>query len=85
MIRYIPHMESILWSRKSQKEFDNIEDLRLYIADHFTRLSHFVGDNHYFHPADVVFKKTYAYNAVMFWKEHFIVFLSGRIVGYCGE
>ena len=85
MIRYIPNLDSILWSRKSIEYFDTLGDLKRYIADQRTLFCHFIGrTDRFFHPHDVQLAKGPP-DPFMRWNNYRGVFVDGITVGYCGE
>ena len=43
MIKYLPNMDSLLWSFKSIEYFDSYDDLKSFIADQRTRFLRFIG------------------------------------------
>lgn len=86
MIRYMPMLESMLWSRKTQRCFDNIEDLKLFIADQKTRLSRFVGrPERFYNPCDIVLIRMFDVDPIMRWRNYCSVIVDGKVVGHCGE
>lgn len=85
MVRFIPHMDSSLWARKSIREFETIDDLRLYIADHVSRISHFIGTNQYYRPKDVILLFLRDIDPILKWRNYHSVTVNGKIIGYCGE
>lgn len=86
MIRYMPEMDAMLWSRKSQRVFDNVEDLRLFIADQKTRISRFIGrPERFYNPCDIVVDRIADLDPIMRWKNYCSVIVDGKVVGYCGE
>ena len=86
MIRFMPKLDSTLWSRKTLQYFDSKEDLVLHIADKMTRASRFVGrPEKFYNPCDVNIEKIADYDPVMCWKNYCVVRINGTIVGYCGE
>lgn len=85
MIRYIPNLDSILWSRKSIEYFDSIDDLKAFISEQRTLFCHFIGrTDRFFHPHDVQLAKVPP-DPFMRWNNYRGVFVDGITVGYCGE
>ena len=86
MIRYIPKMDSALWSRKCQETFASIDDMKHFIADQRTRFCHFIGkpDSSY-DQHDVELRFLCKRDPVLCWKNCFTVIVGGTVVGYCGE
>ena len=85
MIRYIPNLDSIIWSRKSIEYFDSIDDLKAFISEQRTLFCHFVGrTDRFFHPHDVQLAKVPP-DPFMRWNNYRGVIVDGITVGYCGE
>ena len=85
MIRYIPNLDSILWSRKSIEYFDSIDDLKAFISEQHTLFCHFIGrTDRFFHPHDVQLAKVPP-DPFMRWNNYRGVIVDGITVGYCGE
>ena len=85
MINYIPAMDSLLWSRKCQRTFQTLDDLKRHIADQRTAISRYIGKPAEFHPDDVEIHTMYDFHPVFGLKNCYIVKLAGRTIGYCGE
>ena len=85
MIRYMPKLDSPLWSRKSLEYFDTVEDLKTFISDQRTRFCHFIGrTDRFFYPHDVQLAKV-SPDPFMRWNNYHGVIIDGITVGYCGE
>ena len=85
MIRYIPNLDSPLWSRKSIEYFDSIDDMKSFISDQRTRFCHAIGrKDRFFHPHDVQLAKVPP-DPFMRWNNYHGVIIDGITVGYCGE
>lgn len=85
MIHFIPHLETELWSRKSIRSFECIEDLREHIAYHMTLFRFFIGKDKLFRPADVQFSAISDHEPVTGWRNYREILLDGDLIGYCGE
>ena len=85
MIRYIPNLDSLLWSLKSIEYFDSVDELKAFISDQRTRFCHFIGrTDRSFHPHDVQLAKVQP-DPFMRWNNYHGVIIDGITVGYCGE
>ena len=85
MIRYIPNLDSILWSRKSIVYFDSIDDLKAFISEQRTLFCHFIGrTDRSFRPHDVQLSNV-APDPFIRWNNYCGVIIDGITVGYCGE
>ena len=85
MIRYMPKLDSLLWSRKSLEYFDTVEDLKAFISDQRTRFCRFIGKpEKSFLPEDVTLADLLD-DLFMGWKHYRSVTIDGITVGYCGE
>ena len=86
MIRYMPKMDSALWTRKCQETFANIEDMKGFIADQRTRFCQFIGKpDCSYNDQDVELKFLCKRNPALCLKNCFTVVVGGTVVGYCGE
>lgn len=86
MIKYIPSLDTLLWSFKSIEYFDTHEDLKAFIALQRTLFCRFVGKvDKCFHPSDVVLSDPLPQNPFIFWENYRSVHVDGIIVGHCGE
>ena len=83
MIKYMPNLDSMLWSRKSQEYFDTIEDLKDSITNQRTKFCRIVGKDRSFAPEDVELysDRDYFYG----WTNYHSVVIDGITIGYCGE
>ena len=85
MIRYMPNLDSLLWSLKSIEYFDSVDDLKAFISDQRTRFCHAIGrTDRFFHPHDVQLAKVPP-DPFMRWNNYHGVIIDGITVGYCGE
>ena len=85
MIRYMPKLDSPLWSRKSLEYFDTVEDLKAFISDQHTRFCRFIGKpEKSFLPEDVTLADLLD-DLFMGWNHYRTVTIDGITVGYCGE
>ena len=86
MIKYIPNLDTLLWSFKSIEYFDTLEDLKFFIADQRTRFCRFIGRlDKSFRSADVTLSDPLSHNPVVCWKNYRSVIVDGITVGHCGE
>ena len=83
MIKYMPNLDSLLWSMKSQQYFDSIDDLKAFIADQRTRFCRFIGKDKAYAPEDVELHS--AMDCFFGWKNYHSVVLDGITIGFCGE
>ena len=83
MIHYRPKLDSELWERKSQVPFENIAELKSFIADYETRHERYCwkADVNY-GPQDVTTEESSHCDE---WKNCRKLIVGGRVVGYCGE
>lgn len=72
MIRYTPNMGSTLWSNKCQSTFDDVEEMKQFIADRLTAFRRFAGKDVNYAPSDIILLGDR-------------ILLDGLTVGYCGE
>jgi len=84
MIKYLPNLDSGLWSRKCIRTFDTIEDLKHYIARKITRNCRYIGEDKMYH-ADDVELETAGHDPIMGWTNYCSIILDGRLIGFCGE
>ena len=85
MIRYMPKLDSPLWSRKSLEYFDTVEDLKAFISHQRTRFCRFIGKpEKFFLPEDVTLADLLD-DLFMGWNHYRTVTIDGITVGYCGE
>ena len=84
MIRYIPNLESGLWSRKCIRTFETVDDLKNYIAKKITRICRYIGEDKLYHANDVELLSA-GKDLIMGWTNYCSVILDGRIIGFCGE
>ena len=86
MIRYMPKMDSALWTRKCQETFTSIDDMKRSIADQRTRFYRFIGNmDRSYDDQDVELRFLCKRNPVLCLKNCFTVIIGGTVVGYCGE
>ena len=85
MIKYVPKMDSSLWSRKCQETFDTVEDMESFVADQREKFCRFVGRPVRFTQTDVILKHLCDSNPVLCLMNCRTVILDGTVVGYCGE
>ena len=86
MIKFIPKLDTLLWSFKSIEYFDSHEDLKSFIAHQRTLFCRFIGKvDKCFHPSDVVLSDPLPQNPFICWKNYRSVHVDGIIVGHCGE
>ena len=86
MIKYLPNMDSLLWSFKSIEYFDSYDDLKSFIADQRTRFLRFIGKiDKSFQPADVTLSDPLAPYPFIYWKNYRRVIIDNITVGFCGE
>lgn len=86
MIKYIPDLDSLLWSFKSIEYFDTLEDLKFFIADQRTRFCRFIGRlDKSFQSADVTLSDPMVTHPFVCWKNYRSVIVDGITVGHCGE
>jgi len=85
MIRYMPALDSMLWSLKSIEYFETVEDLKTFIAEQRTRIQRFIGKPESFRPDDVLIRCSHDLDYLKFWSLHNKVTVGGVTVGYCGE
>lgn len=83
MIRYMPRLDSMLWSKKSIEYFDTPDDLKAFVADQRTRFCRFIGKEKSFVPEDVELQSDR--DRLWGWKNYCNVVLDGIIIGFCGE
>ena len=85
MIRYMPNLDTLLWSLKSIEYFDTAEDLKDYIADQRTRFFRFIGlPGRSFRPDDVSLTSP-RHDPVTGWRNCCSVIIDGITVGFCEE
>ena len=85
MIRYMPNLDSLLWSLKSIEYFESIDDLKAFISDQRTRFCHAIGlTDRIFHSHDVHLSDVIP-DPLMCWKNYRRVIIDGITVGHCGE
>jgi hypothetical protein len=86
MIRYLPNLDSLLWSLKSQEVFDSIADLRQHIADQRNAFYRYIGiPEKEYQPSQVELKHLHDRDPFMGWKNYCSVVLDGTVIGFCGE
>ena len=86
MIKYLPNMDSLLWSFKSIEYFDSHDDLKSFVADQRTRFLRFIGKmDSFFLPSDVSFSDPLVPAPFIYWKNYRSVNIDGITVGFCGE
>ena len=86
MIKYIPNLDTLLWSFKSIEYFDTHEDLRSFIANQRTLFCRFVGKiDKCFRPSDVTLSDPLTPDPFVCWKNYRSVHVDGITVGFCGE
>jgi len=86
MIKYIPNLDTLLWSFKSIEYFDTHEDLKSFIADQRTLFCRFVGKiEKSFQASDVILSDPLAMDPFVCWKNYRSVRVDGITVGFCGE
>jgi hypothetical protein len=86
MIRYLPNLDTILWSLKSQEVFPTIEDLKSHLADQRTRICRYIGrPEKSFSSRDVQLIDICARDPFTGWKNYCSIVLDGNIIGFCGE
>jgi len=85
MIRFMPNLESLLWSRKSERHFDCMEDLIQFIAEEITRASYFIGKGTLIRPDDVELGDPNGFHLVSGLKNCQSIIIKGRLIGHCGE
>ena len=86
MIKYIPNLDTLLWSFKSIEYFDTHEDLKSFIADQRTRFCRFIGMiDKSFDPADVTLSDPLSPDSLICWNNYRSVMVDGITVGFCGE
>lgn len=83
MIRYMPNLESYLWSKKSLEYFDTIDDLKEFVVDHRNKVCRYVGRKVLYRTSDV--KLISDRDVLMGWTNYHNVVLDGRTEGFCGE
>lgn len=85
MIRYMPKLDSLLWSLKCIEYFEDVEDLKAFISDQRTRFCHAIGQSdRFFHAHDVHLSGVIP-DPFMHWKNYRRVIIDGITVGHCGE
>lgn len=86
MVKYIPNLDSLLWSFKSIQYFDSHDDLKAFIADQRTRFFRFIGMlDKSFSPSDVILSGPLAPDPFVRWNNYHSVHVDGVTVGFCGE
>ena len=83
MIKFTPRLSSLLWERKSQIAFNNVNDMKNYVADQHTKFSNYTGKCKSYNADDVELKPGKDYTNVC--KEFFAILVDGIVVGHCGE
>ena len=81
----MPKLDSALWERKSTEIFSGMEELKVYIADQRTRISHFIGIDRSYLPQDVEFSDPVKRDILTGFNNFRHILVDGRTVGYCGE
>ena len=85
MIRFMPKSKTILWSLKSQRSFDGIEELKRFIAEKASKYKHYIGEEKHFLPSDVTLEILHDLDPFTGWRNYSKVILNGKVVGHCGE
>ena len=83
MIRYMPNLESALWSRKSLLYFDTLEEMTAFVVDQRNKFCRYIGKQIHFIHDDVELQpaKDHFYG----WENYCRVIIGGILVGFCGE
>lgn len=84
MIKYLPNLDSGLWSRKCIRTFETVDDLKNYIARKITRICQYIGEDKLYHANDVELLSA-GKDLIMGWENYCSIILDGRLIGYCGE
>lgn len=94
MIRYRPNMDNIKYSLREEQIFDTVDDMLLYVFDHWSRVVSFMGARKPFRMEEIIISDLGRENALTGWKdEHMIlvhrmkdnIFPLPICIGYCGE
>jgi hypothetical protein len=81
----MPDLGSFLWSKKCMVYFDEIDDMKRFIADQRNRFCRFIGKGPRYNPHDVTLSDPHDFHLLTGWKNCHSVILDGNIIGYCGE
>ena len=85
-INYRPHHESLLWSMKMIRNFDNIDEMKRFIANERNCYLKAIGKKKAcYHKEDVEFVHPSDYDQITGWRNCYDIVLDGQTVGYCGE
>ena len=86
MIKYIPNLDTLLWSFKSIEYFETMEEFKSFIADQRSRFCRFIGrPDKSFTPGDVTLSDPLAPDPLVCWDNYRSVHVDGVVIGYCGE
>ena len=85
MIRYLPNLDSLLWSLKSQDIFDSLDDLKRTVAAQRTAFYRGIGKVRPYRPDDVILQHLHDRDPFMGWRNYCSVILDGTVIGFCGE
>ena len=85
MIRYMPNLDSLLWSRKSMEYFNTLDELKSFIADQRTRFYSFIGMPKTYQPEQVQLIAGTGHDLITGFVNCCSVILDGHLLGFCGE
>lgn len=86
MIRYMPLLDSLLWSRKSMEYFNTLDELKFFIADQRTRFYSFIGKpEKTYLPEQVQLIAGTDHDLITGFTNCCSVVLDGHLLGYCGQ
>ena len=86
MIKYMPKLDSMLWSLKSIEYFNSADELKQCIADQRTMFYRFIGvKNRIIHPRDIIIERIADRDVITGWENCHSIAINGKVVGIYGE
>ena len=84
MINYMPDIEP-LWARKSQLTFDNVDELKKFVAEQRNMFCRFIGNACKYTVNDVELRDYTDRFLTNGWGHRCTVFVGDRVIGFCGR
>ena len=94
MIKYRPERSSISLSLKEEKLFDNMDDLRQFVYEHWRNVVSYMGANDAFKPDEIIIEDNIGDDPITGYRNVRrvcvkrllnAVYQTPRCIGYCGE
>lgn len=94
MIKYRPNMDILKYSLREEEIFDTVDDMLLFVFEHWRRVVAFMGAKEPFRPDEITIGSAGTENRLTGWKEEHMVFvrrMTDRVfsnpmcIGFCGK